>query len=64
MSTQRCLPIPEQLCAMATQRCARSYANLTYIGAHDSFAFSKDVLAGRYFHLIVLLMAQFMQYPM
>ena len=52
------------VCNGHAELCARSYTNLTYIEAHDFFAFSKDVVAGRYFHLIVLLMAQFMQYPL
>jgi len=33
------------ICNGHAEYCSRSYANVTYIGAHDSFAFSSDPLA-------------------
>jgi hypothetical protein len=35
----------QQVCNGHAELCDRSYGNITYFGAHDSFAFSKDPLA-------------------
>jgi hypothetical protein len=39
------IPKRQQVCNGHAELCDRSYGNITYFGAHDSFAFSKDPLA-------------------